>query len=278
MNNQQLVRYNAGQSRNQGVAEEYEVQLEDGTLTTAWHPPVLTEGITAFYATSNNFGKGERYNEWYLGYTADGTYGIVSTCKNSCKQYASIAGCRYGDSCHFYHVEPGYIMTNLPKRTPLIIGRIDGRLGNSTKMVDLTAWNASNNADINRLNDAHNEVTLAKARQARADVVIREEKAAALEQALADIHAGRGEPVRKKPRFNLPVPMKPPGSPQPLSPQFSDAPVVTPVSYVASPDHEEGEEPGAEAGLPAVPDEDALFNEDAPDDENATICALMGQV
>ena len=272
MNQQQMVRYNAGESRHQGIAQEFKVQIEDGSFTTAWHPPVLTEGITSFYATSSTFGKGDRYNEWFLGYTADGTYGIASTCKNSCKQHASVAGCRYGDSCHFYHVEPGYIMTNLPKRAPLVIGRIDGRLGNSTKMADLTVWTATNNAAINLLNDQHNESTMAKAIQARADMRVREEKQAAHEKVLADILAGHEEPVRKKARFALPVPMLPPGSPSPPSPQFSDAPLVTPVSYAASPDPDEGDEPGAEAGMAAAPDEDASPEEDAG------IRAMMGQV
>ena len=267
-----MVRYNASSQPN---AQAFKVQIADGSFTTAWHPPVMVEGINSFFATSSNFGKGDKYNEWFMAYTSNGTYGIASTCKNSCKQHASIAGCRFGDNCHFYHVEPGYIMTNLPKRAPLIIGRIDARLGNSSKMADLIVWTAIKNAAINMLNDKHNEATLGRMLQARADRKARAEKQAVSDKLLADLLAEEEEPVRKKARFALPVPMLPPGSPPPPSPQFSDAPVVTPVSYAASPEPNEGDEPDEDAAMAAAPNEDAAPE---PANDNAAICAILGQL
>ncbi len=148
MSNNSMVRYSAN-ALAQGSASEYRVQNMEGEAFSAYYPPINPYAdFTEFVATSSRYGMGDKHNVYYACPSKAGYYGILVTCKNACKNAATMAKCSYGADCLFYHAPPGSIMTSLPKCNPVSIGKIDTAVGNSKKFSSLTAWRPEDQLSI----------------------------------------------------------------------------------------------------------------------------------
>jgi hypothetical protein len=233
-----MVRYE-GKANAQGKAAEYEVLSNDGASLTAWYPAIEPGAESMeFVATSNQYGPGNKSNTYYACPNGAGYFGILVTCKNACKKHATMAGCNFGVKCHFYHGNPGDIMTNLPLRQPSNMGAIDAQVGNSSKFSYLTAWRSEDQHAIENIDAAHIKKLTEKHETAEEQRKAREKRVEAHNQIMAKLQTGEGnQPARKKGRFAAPVPVCPPVMAMDLqSPMFEYSPAPgSPASSAPSP-------------------------------------------
>jgi hypothetical protein len=242
----QMVRYESN-AESQGKVAEYQVTSDEGEIMSAFYPPIPRgKEFMEFTATSAQYGPGHKSNIYFVCPNINGYFGVLVTCKNACTRWASITGCTFANKCHFYHAEPGDLMTNLPLRDPEHMGKVDTAMGNSRKFAGLTTWSVAHRATIAASNDAQIKKLVEKHDAQEAERAAIKAQTLRHEQLLLKLSGGQ-QPARKRARFASPVPVKP-ASPveSELSPSYSPpSPTFSAISPVEELEQRE-EEPVAE--------------------------------
>jgi hypothetical protein len=207
-----MVRYNdsTGSARaspsSQGPPQEYTVHDDEGNPHVACYPLISdTCEITEFKATDGTWGNSANARSVCVAPTIGGNFGVVATNRNCCMKNATLSGCTFGDTCRFFHAEPGSIMTNLPKRHPKFMGEIDITCGTSQKLSFLTNWRKENVMTIEDSNEAYLaklEVQVAKRQADKSKRKAQDDRGAQLKAMLG----GAAESGVKKQRFARPRP------------------------------------------------------------------------
>ena len=273
-----------------GKVLEYDVVDMHGNGLISYHPEVpcdsdIMEVVTV--ASSTTFGQSNDSKKWFVVPTVTGHFGILTTYRNCCKTAASMKLCTYRN-CHYYHEDPGYVMTNLPRRAPVNIGPVDPETVESTRTLpNLIAWRDEDEAGINQANERH-------LRELRASVAEHESKKdakRAMWEEAAELNRALGktgnelQPALKRARFSRTAPRPeassmpalmgpeapslPPVPDEPMSPcsglPASPDPLTSPVTpiQVPSPDVSPMED------TPTVPEEDVAYQGCASDMEQA---------
>jgi hypothetical protein len=128
-------------AQDKAVVHEY---VHNGIKFTSFHPPRNGSYVQWVRASPDTF-RADGHDAYILASTDSGISGVLSTCKNCCVQFNSFAGCDR-TRCHFFHVKPGFIMSNLPARRPTPLGKVAGGAARSAIVLPLLSFTCEQRA------------------------------------------------------------------------------------------------------------------------------------
>ena len=168
-------------------------------------------------------------------------WGFLVTIKTICFSYAAGVPCSHQGKCNNYHAKLGSIMSDMPRRKPVVIAKIPSRMKEQARFANVLEFNTSHKRKFIRMQKEEIE------RQARdeedSDEISDDDPAAAFKRAAAiaaeSRAAKRAKPSRPAESSHSAEPPPLPSAPAPEVEVASPAPASTGTAGEGTPAEEE---------------------------------------